>query len=47
MFGAVTPRYELGKRLAEFIRSRVAGLAPQLLCAEPAILRSVPMEVER
>jgi hypothetical protein len=44
-FGAIPPSYAAGKDLVALIESRVAGAKPQLLCGEPRILRTVPMEL--
>jgi hypothetical protein len=45
VFGALTPSYDLGQRLAQFVKVKVAGSAPQVLCGEPVILRSVPIRI--
>jgi hypothetical protein len=47
VFGALTSSYDVGKRLADFIETKVSGSSPQLFCGEPAILRTVSMDLER
>lgn len=44
-FSAIVPDVGTGKKLVELIERGVAGSKPQLLCADPEILRELPIDL--
>lgn len=43
--GAMVPSVAFGKDLVDLIQAKIRGSKPQLLCGEPRVLRSVPMDL--
>ncbi|MEZ4371419.1 MAG: hypothetical protein R3B07_11370 [Polyangiaceae bacterium] len=44
-FGAIPDDYEIGKRLVAHIKKQVKGSLPVLLCADPKVLRELPIDL--
>jgi len=45
-FGAVVPDFDEGTRLVAQIKKDVAGSSPQLLCADPKVVRTMKLNID-
>ena len=44
-FGARVPDFEVGKKLAKLVKTKVAGSTPELVCHDPAVQRTLSIDL--